>query len=136
MNRKLWLAFAMVVIAAALTAGVLLWRDADGSPDAGDGRPAAEAEDGREGDEGSSAEESVTTVSDEPAKAGDQVSDAIAYELIDALKASGIEPVPGEALTLEYVERLDRVRVSGKFESDETTSYVLGFADGVWKVER
>lgn len=84
---------------------------------------------------GSSVEESVGTISDAPAKPGDTVSDAIAYELVDALKASGIEPLAGQPLTLEYVDRLDRVRVSGRFESRETTSFVMEFDDGAWKVD-
>ncbi|PKQ10361.1 MAG: hypothetical protein CVT69_00175 [Actinobacteria bacterium HGW-Actinobacteria-9] len=83
----------------------------------------------------SSAEESVGVISDAPAKPGDRVSNEIAYELVDTLKAAGIEPVAGEPLTLEYVDRLDRVRVSGRFESREETSFVLEFDDGAWKVD-
>lgn len=110
----------------------------DGSPAASDSRGANTKETDADGDAskpGSSEEESVGVISDAPAKPDDRISNEIAYELIDALKAAGIEPVAGQPLTLEYVGRLDRVRVAGTFQSREATSFVLEFDDGAWKVD-
>ncbi|MHB9003185.1 MAG: hypothetical protein ACYC6C_03870 [Coriobacteriia bacterium] len=131
------------VVASAVAAGGL-WMlagdrtQSDGAPDSGrdaDFRTVVPDGDTNDSPPGSSADESVGVISDEPAKPGDRVSNEIAYELVDTLKAAGIEPVAGQPLTLEYVDRLNRVRVSGSFESREATSYVLEFDDGAWKVD-
>jgi hypothetical protein len=132
------------VLVVVIVAGVwmLMGRGAS-DPDIGSRRDAGSpaqpddnrSEEGTKSQPGSSEEESIGVISEAPAKPDDRVSNEIAYELIDSLKASGIEPLTGQPLTLEYVGRLDRVRVSGSFESREATSYVLEFDDGVWKVD-
>lgn len=138
------------VLALVIVAGVWMLLDSGASdPDVRSRRDAgssAQPDDDRSGEggsgeatesqPGSSEEESIGVISDAPAKPDDRVSNEIAYELIDSLKASGIEPLAGQPVTLEYVGQLDRVRVSGSFESREATSYVLEFDDGVWKVDK
>lgn len=139
LNRKLALAFAIALLVAAGYAAwaVLSAREADPPattpaelPDGGPGgMPAGE-------EPTSSAEQSRTPGSSVPAREGDQVPDEAAYDLIDALATAGVSPVMGTSLTLTYVERLDTVRVSGQFENTETTSYVLEYEDGTWKVKK
>lgn len=87
------------------------------------------------GSAGSSAEASPVPGSHAQAKPGDQVPDATAYELIDALRAAGIAPTMGGTLTMDYVGTLDTVKVSGTFEGTSATSYVLVYEDGAWKLK-
>lgn len=140
LNRKLLLAFAIALLVAA---GYALWASAsvrdDGSgtgstlelPEGDTGGGVPQTEEGGS----SSAEVSRTPGSAVPALESDAVPDASAYEIIDVLRNADIKPVMGSELTLVYVERLDTVRVTGKFEGSTTTTYVLKYADGSWKVE-
>lgn len=139
LNRRLALTVGIALLVAA---GYAAWavvsaRDAE--------RPAmtpAELPDGGPGglpsgsEPTSSAEQSRTPGSSVPAREGDQVPDEAAYDLIDALATAGISPVMGTSLTLTYVELLDTVRVSGQFENTTTSSYVLEYEDGAWKVKK
>lgn len=134
MNRR-----ARQIVIGAVAIGVAvggLWMLAGDRTQSEDARTQDRGADSRGAEtETSSVDTSVGVVSDAPAKPGDTISNEIAYELVDALKSNGIEPIAGQPLTLEYIDRLDRVRVSGSFESREATSYVLEFDDGAWKVD-
>ncbi len=140
LNRKLLLAFAIALLVAA---GYALWASASARDDgSGTGSTLELPEGASEGgvpqmEEGGSpsAEVSRTPGSAVPALESDTVPDAAAYEIIDALRNADIKPAMGSELTLVYVERLDTVRVTGKFEGSTTTTYVLRYEDGAWKVE-
>lgn len=139
LNRKLALAFAIALLVAAGYAAyaVISARDAGRASDVPVELPQGEPGGMPAGEEPtSSAEPSRTPGSSVPAKEGDQVPDEAAYDLIDALATAGISPVMGTNLTLTYVERLDTVRVTGQFENTTTTSYVLEYEDGTWKVKK
>jgi len=139
LNKKLLLAFAIALLVAA---GYALWASAS-ARDAGSGNGSTlELPDGdsgggvpQTGDDGASSEVSRTPGSSIPALESDNVPDEAAYEIIDALRNADITPVMGSDLTLVYVERLDTVRVTGRFENSTTTSYVLTYEDGTWKVK-
>jgi len=140
LNKKLLLGLAIALLVAA---GYALWASAsarDGGSGGGSSLELPEGDSGggvpETGQDGTSSEEvSRTPGSSVPALVSDQVPDAAAYEIIDALRNADIRPVMGSDLTLVYVERLDTVRVTGQFENTTTTTYVLEYEDGAWKVK-
>ena len=139
LSKKLLLALAIALLVAA---GYALWASAS-ARDAGSGTGSTlELPEGgsgggvpQTGEDGESSEVSRTPGSSVPALESDNVPDAAAYEIIDVLRNADIKPVMGSDLTLVYVERLDTVRVTGRFENGTTTSYVLTYEDGTWKVQ-
>ncbi len=133
------------VVAAVALAGLVAWaiaasRDGeDGSGILGLFSRQAPVLEAPEGDEGSSAgegvEETRTPGSPEPARAGEQVPDETVYELVDVLSNAGVPPVMGGELTVEYGERLDIVRLSGRFTGTEETTLTLEYRDGEWRLK-
>lgn len=66
---------------------------------------------------------------------GEQVPDEAAYEIVDALSDAGVPPVMGSELTVEYLGRLDRVRVTGTFTDSVKKTIVLVYRSGSWQLE-
>ncbi|MDO8987294.1 MAG: hypothetical protein Q7V14_03615 [Coriobacteriia bacterium] len=129
---------AGVVVALLIGGGLAFW--AFGSP--GDGKaPGSSLElptgtpGGVSAGDDSAQEPSRTPGSAIPAREGDQVPDEAAYERIVVLRAAGAGPTMGSDLTLEYVDKLDVVRVTGTFEDTTTTSFVLVYDNGAWKIK-
>lgn len=141
MNRRTSAALvlaALLIGAGGFAAIRMLDTDGEGAgspPGLTDEAPAA---DGGGPDAKPGASEEMTTgagpVSD--ARTG-AVSDRDAYEVVDALRVAGHEPVMGAELSFEWLDGgTDDVRVEGEFEGAGHTSFVLERVDGVWVVTK
>jgi hypothetical protein len=125
---------------ALVVAGAAVWAITTGRMEQRPANGAIQLEPGAPADDGSVEPDAGTDTtrtpgSDVEALPDEQVPDEAAYEIVDALSDAGVPPVMGSELTVEYLGRLDRVRVTGTFTDTGEKTMVLVYRSGSWQLE-